>query len=67
MKPCGLWKNTKLIQSDQLIITSVHIHSRENSIPNRVDFQIKKSVLEDYDQGKITREQAIDSVSVTYY
>ena len=30
-------------------------------------FKLKKSVLENYDQGKITREQAIDSVSVTYY
>ena len=38
-----------------------------NEIPNHIDFQIKKSVLEHYDLGKITREQAIDSVRVTYF
>ena len=56
------------VDSDQYVLTSINLSSNGmDEIPNRIDFQIKKSVLEDYDQGKITREQAIDSVSVTYY
>ena len=56
------------VDSDQYVLTSINLSSNGmDEIPNRIDFQIKKSALEDYDQGKITREQAIDSVSVTYY
>lgn len=56
------------VDSDQYIFTSINVSSNGiNEIPNHIDFQIKKSVLEHYDLGKITREQAIDSVLVTYF
>ena len=56
------------VDSGQYIFTSINVSSNGiNEIPNHIDFQIKKSVLEHYDLGKITREQAIDSVLVTYY
>ncbi len=61
-------RTLKSVQSDQLVITSVHIHSRrENSIPNRVDFIVKKSVLEDLGKGKISRKKAMRSIVITEY
>lgn len=56
------------VDSDQHILTSVDISSGgEEEIPERVDFQIKKSILEDLDRGRISREDAISAVSITEY
>ena len=55
------------IGSDQYILTSVTIQGRIDGLPERVDFQIKKSVLENLDRGKTSREDAIKAVSITEY
>ncbi len=56
------------VNSDQFILTSVNLSSSGfDEIPERVDFQIKKSVLEQFDRGRISREEAINSVSITEY
>lgn len=55
------------VSSDQFILTSVNVSTGIDEIPDRVDFQIKKSVLEEYDRGRISREEAINSVSITEY
>lgn len=56
------------INNDQFILTSVTVSgTRVEEIPERVDFQVKKSVLEDFDRGKISREQAINQVVITEY
>ncbi len=56
------------VNSDQFILTSLNLSSSGfDEIPERVDFQIKKSVLEQFDRGRISREEAINSVSITEY
>jgi hypothetical protein len=56
------------VDSDQFILTSVNLSAGGiEEIPERIDFQIKKSVLEQFDRGRISREDAINSVSVTEY
>lgn len=56
------------VNTDQFILTSVNVSSAGiEGIPERVDFQIKKSVLEQLDRGKISREEALNSVSITEY
>ena len=56
------------VDSQKHILTSLEISGiGVNSIPERVDFQIKKSVLEDLDKGRISREEAIKKVVVTEF
>ena len=56
------------VDGDQHILTSVNIGGvGTGEIPERIDFQIKKSVLEDLDRGKISRENAIEKVVVTEF
>ncbi len=55
------------IKSNQYILTTVTIDSRTEGVPNRIDVQLKKSVLEDLDKGTITRAQALNKVIVTEY
>ncbi len=56
------------VDSDQHILISMKVSaSGIEEIPERVDVQIKKSVLEDLDRGRIIRDEAIKSVSVTEY
>ena len=56
------------VDSDQYMLTTINLSSSGmDEVPNRIDFKIKKSVLEEYDQGKISREKAIDLVSISYY
>ncbi len=56
------------VDSDQFILTSVNVSSGgAEGIPERVDIQIKKSVLEQLDRGRISRDDAIKAVSITEY
>ncbi|MTI87379.1 MAG: hypothetical protein FH748_05360 [Balneolaceae bacterium] len=57
------------VQSDQHILTSVNISDTwiNANLPERVDFQIKKSILDQMDRGSISRQQALNSVTVTEY
>ena len=56
------------VNSDQFILTSVNVGRTElEEIPERVDFQLKKSVLENLDRGRISREDAIKQVVVSEY
>ena len=65
------------VKSDQYILVTLNIkgHSlfpdlvekRDEEIPDRIDFQIRKSTLEDIDRGRLTREQALDRIVVKEY
>mgnify|MGYP003634077340 CR=1 FL=1 len=55
------------IKSNQYILTTVTIDGRNEGVPNRIDVQLKKAVLEDLDKGTITRAQALNKVIVTEY
>jgi hypothetical protein len=56
------------VESEQHVLISMSVSaSRIEEVPQRVDLQIKKSVLENLDRGRISREDAIESVSVTEY
>ncbi|MEO1022409.1 MAG: hypothetical protein AAFW89_07680 [Bacteroidota bacterium] len=65
------------VTSDQYILVTLNINGhalfpellekRNQTIPDRIDFQIKKSILEDLDRGRITREQALNRITMKEY
>lgn len=55
------------VTSDQHIMISATISSSVEEIPERVDIQVKKSVLEAMDRGSTSRENAIGQVVVREY
>jgi hypothetical protein len=55
------------VKSDQFILTTVNIRGRYNDIPERIDVQLKKSVLDQLDKGTISREKALQQVVITEY
>ena len=55
------------VTSDQYILTTINIRGRYTDIPERIDVQLKKSVLDQLDKGSITREKALDQVVITEY
>ncbi len=55
------------VKSDQYILTTVNVRGRYDDIPERIDVQVKKSVLEQLDRGSLSREQALDQVVITEY
>lgn len=55
------------VKSDQYILTTVNIRGRYEGIPERIDVQLKKSVLDQLDKGSITREKALEQVIITEY
>ena len=50
------------LNDDHYVLLSVNIGGRWDTIPDRFDVQIKKSVLSRLDNGKISREEALKSV-----
>jgi hypothetical protein len=52
------------VKSDQFLLVTLNITDRLKDVPDRVDFQIKKSVLENLDRGNISREEALKAVTV---
>ncbi|MEX0608843.1 MAG: hypothetical protein WD016_10845 [Balneolaceae bacterium] len=56
------------VSSDQFILTTATINKwANNDVPERLDIQIKKSVLEQLDKGAISRDQALKQVTITEY
>ncbi|OAN61193.1 hypothetical protein A8B79_06925 [Balneola sp. EhC07] len=55
------------VKPDQYILTTVNIRGRYKDTPERIDFQLKKSVLDQLDRGQISREKALEQVVVTEY
>lgn len=55
------------VKSNQHIMISATISSSVEEIPERVDIQVKKSVLEAMDKGSMSRENAIGQVVVREY
>ncbi len=55
------------VKSDQHLLVTLNINDRLKDVPERVDFQIAKSVLEDLDKGKVNRSEAINKVTVREY
>lgn len=57
------------VKSGQYILTSVNLSDTwiDNNLPDRIDFQVQKSTLEQLDRGGLSRQEAINSVTVTEY
>ncbi|MDZ7772627.1 MAG: hypothetical protein U5K31_07805 [Balneolaceae bacterium] len=55
------------VESDQHVLLSITLNSSIDEIPDRIDVQVAKSVLERMDQGNLSREQAINQVSLREY
>jgi len=55
------------VKSDQYILTTINIRDRYEGIPERIDVQLKKSVLNQLDKGSISREKALEQVVITEY
>lgn len=61
------------LDSDQFLLVSLsipgryEIQGRDERIPERVEIQVSKSVLEQLDRGRISREEALEQVNVTEY
>jgi len=51
------------VKSGQHILVSVNIRNRMRDIPDRIDLQIKKSVVESMDRGSVSREEAMEQVT----
>lgn len=55
------------LSSDQFLIVTANITDHHDIVPSQVDFQLKKSILEQLDRGQISREDAINAVTITEY
>lgn len=55
------------LNNEQYLLLSVTISGRFEDVPERIDFQVKKSVLQQLDRGSISREKAISEVFVNEY
>jgi hypothetical protein len=55
------------VKSDQMVLLSVSLNSHNDALPERIDIQIKKSVLESMDKGDISRKDALNQVVVREY
>lgn len=60
-------RTLRSVNSDQYVMVSVTLNGRYKEIPERIDLQIKKSILESVDKGQSSREQALDQIRVREY
>ena len=60
-------RTLRSVGRDQFVMASVTVSSRVPDLPERMDVQVKKSVLEALDRGNISREEAIGQVRITEY
>ncbi len=60
-------RTLKVLKPSQWMVVSVKMRSNYKHIPNRLVFQIRKSVLDQYDRRTLTRSQAMKQIRVTYY
>jgi hypothetical protein len=55
------------LKDDQYLLVSLNINESSDIIPGRVDFQVKKSTFNQLDKGQISREAALNAVTLTEY
>jgi hypothetical protein len=55
------------LKNDQFIIVSVNITDYQNLVPAQVNFQLKKSVLQELDRGQISRDEALNAVTISEF
>lgn len=55
------------VNSDQYLLLSITLSGRLDEIPERVDVQIKKSVLDQLDRGTISRDAALRQIVINEY
>lgn len=60
-------RTLKSVQPDEQVYVSVTLPGASDEVPERVDLQIRKSVLEQLDRGQTSRAQAISQVVVREY
>lgn len=60
-------RTLKSVQADEIVLLSLSVSSSGGSVPDHIDLQVPKSVLDRYDRGKISRDQAIRQISVREY
>jgi len=59
-------RTLRSVNTDQLILLSVDIVGvNMGHLPESIQLQIKKSILEDFDAGKVSRDEAINAVTIT--
>lgn len=55
------------LSTEQFLIVTANITDHSDTVPSQVNFQLKKSVLEQLDRGQISREEAMNAVTITEY
>lgn len=55
------------LKDDQYLLVSLNINDSSDIVPERVDFQVKKSTFNQLDRGQISREAALNAVTLTEY
>ncbi|HET8865599.1 MAG TPA: hypothetical protein VFM80_07860 [Gracilimonas sp.] len=55
------------LTSDQFLIVTANITDHRDLVPAQVNFQLKKSTLEQLDRGQISRQEALNAVTITEY
>ena len=55
------------LKDGQHLLVSLNINDSSDIVPERVDFQIKKSTFNQLDRGQISREAALNAVTLTEY
>jgi hypothetical protein len=55
----------KHLQSNDYILLSVKIAGNRENLPNYIQFQVRKSTLQAYNKGSLSRKKALDEIQVT--
>lgn len=55
------------LASQQFLIVTTNISDHQDIVPAQVNFRLKKSILEQLDRGQISRDEAINAVTITEY
>ncbi|HET6528069.1 MAG TPA: hypothetical protein VFG39_04900, partial [Balneolaceae bacterium] len=55
------------VGENQQILVSVNLDSSVNDIPERIDLRLQKSVLEEMDNGELSREEAMSEIEIREY
>jgi len=54
-------------KSDQQVLISITVNITFGSLPDRIDQQVSKSVLEKINRGDISRNEAIEQIQIREY
>ena len=52
------------VESDKQVLISITVNATFGSLPDRIDLQVSKSVLEKINRGSISRNEAIEQIQV---